>query len=450
MTTTRAIGIVRVSQRTDDSGHSPEVQARALLKQAGDERLTLSPADIWDENLDANGHARPASAGAQLIDRPRLREAVEAVESGEAVAIIAERFDRLFRDLDVQREVIRRVENAGGRLITAAGAITHATAEAELHANLNGSIAQYTKRTAMERSRAAVQLAIDEGKVPWPGVTPGYVRLDSGTFAPGPLAPVVAEAFRLRCQPGVTLENVRTYLRANGLPNLTLRRTQTLLKSRVVRGEINFKGYTSNLTAFDAIVDEQTWQRAQNAVEPRGRQAKSERLLSRLGVLRCGSCGGTMVINTGKGQYRCASVNECSHRVAVGADRTDAEVVAVVREALANVEGRASVEQDAADAERDLERAVAAFNAAVTTFDGMEAEPVVRERLIALRDERDRAMERVEHLRRQSAALAVNVADDWDRLTLDERRALIRATVERVDVGAGRGADRITVHLFSE
>jgi hypothetical protein len=46
-------------------------------------------------------------------------------------------------------------------------------------------------------------------------------------------------------------------------------------------------------------------------------------------------------------------------------------------------------------------------------------------------------------------ALSVNASTDWERLTVDEKRSLIRATVERASVAPGRGgADRIAVDLF--
>jgi hypothetical protein len=45
----------------------------------------------------------------------------------------------------------------------------------------------------------------------------------------------------------------------------------------------------------------------------------------------------------------------------------------------------------------------------------------------------------------------IRAADDWDRLSFEARRALIRATVERAIVRTqGRGADRISVELFRE
>jgi hypothetical protein len=177
-------------------------------------------------------------------------------------------------------------------------------------------------------------------------------------------------AGRLSCAPppGVTLEQVRRFLRGNGFPGITLRRTQTLLKSRVVRGEIHFGAYAPNLAAHEPIIPERLWRDVQNAAEPRGRRAKSERLLARLGVLRCGTCGGTMVINSLKGQYRCASNNICSHRVTIGADATDKLVTDHVRRALEGMEGRASADRDARDADAALEHAQAELDAAIRAF----------------------------------------------------------------------------------
>jgi len=39
----------------------------------------------------------------------------------------------------------------------------------------------------------------------------------------------------------------------------------------------------------------------------------------------------------------------------------------------------------------------------------------------------------------------VNASTDWDRLTLDEQRALIRATVDQAVVVPGRSPERITI-----
>lgn len=444
----RAIGIVRVSQRDDDAGHSPEVQARALLKQAQDGAFALDPRDIWDENVDDNGRVRPASGGALLHERPKLRAAVEAVERGEAHIIVAERFDRLFRDLDVQREVIQRVEAAGGRLVTAAGKISHATAEAELHANLNGAIAQYTKRTAMERSWDAVEIAIEEGRVPWKSSTPGYDTDEHGRLVPNEQAEIVERAFQMRAD-GATVARVRELLRESGIER-SYHGVMTLLKSRVVLGEIHFGRHTPNLRAHEPIVDRVLWQRVQRVSSPRGRKAKSDRLLARLGVLRCGTCGARMVVGTSNNSgyyiYRCPPTGDCSRRCTISAEVVEGAVVEAVKGALADVEGRASAAAGAKRAVQALDEAQTALDNAIKAFAaaGVAAEPEAVAQIAALREARDRARTAVEQAGSVDDALAVSV-EDWDDLTLEERRGLIRATVERVIVSPGRGPGRVEI-----
>jgi site-specific DNA recombinase len=370
----RAIGIVRVSQREDDSGHSPEVQARAILTKAATEGLTVVPDDIWDENVDSLGRIRPVSGGALLADRPKLEAAVSAVERGEAVAIIAERFDRLFRDLDVQRQVINRVEAAAGRLVVAAGEISHATAEAELQANMNGAIAQYNKRTAMERSWAAVDVAIEEGRVPWRDTTPGYNTVD-GCLVPNADAQIVREAFQMRAD-GATIAEVRTFLRDHGIER-SYHGVTHLLGSRVVLGELHFGKHTPNPHAHDAIVDETTWRRVQAARQERGPRQRSDRLLARIDVLRCASCGSRMIVGTQRQHgrsypfYRCGRVREdCAERPAISAVLVEQLVTDAVQHALDGVVGRASAGQDAIEAEGVLERAQADLDAAIRAFAG--------------------------------------------------------------------------------
>jgi hypothetical protein len=46
-------------------------------------------------------------------------------------------------------------------------------------------------------------------------------------------------------------------------------------------------------------------------------------------------------------------------------------------------------------------------------------------------------------------AVTIDGAADWDKLTVEERRALIRATVKRAAINQGRGPARVAVELFS-
>jgi DNA invertase Pin-like site-specific DNA recombinase len=394
------------------------------------------------------------SGGTPLASREGLRSAVEAVEAGEADVVIVAYFDRLVRSLRVQDEVVSRVEAAGGRVVALDfGQVTGTTAAQWLSGTMIGAVSEYHRRSAGERSGEAQANAVARGVVPWPNIPPGYVRGDDGRLEPDPLtAPAVAEAFRRRAEDGATIAEVRDYLREQGVRR-SYHGVQALLGSQVVLGEIHF-GKLVNLDAHPAIINRATWERVQGVRVSRGRRAKSDRLLARLGVLRCGTCGARMVVGSSHhGRYpiyRCPPIGDCPRRVAISARKVEAVVVEGARRALAGVVGRASAQSDAREAEAASERAQGDLDAAIRAFAGLEDEVATRERLAELRRARDEARDRADHLRSLHTGLEISVGRDWDRLTLAERRGLIRAVVEQVTVAPGRGADRVTVHLLGE
>jgi site-specific DNA recombinase len=452
--TQRAIGIIRVSAskgREGDSFASPVEQRDKITAACKLQDLELL--DLMDE-IDVSG-------GTPLERRTGMREAVEAIEAGEANVIVAAYFDRLFRNLAVQEEVLRRVEAAGGKVLALdTGQVSTGSAGEWLDATMRGMMAEYQRRTTRDRSGEAQRRAVERGVPPWPNVTPGYVRADDGRFRPDPAkASIVRQAFELRADGGTVME-VRAFLTENGVLTsdgkpLSQHGVGTLLSSRVVLGEINF-GKLVNLNAHEPIVDRDLWNRVQRITVSRGRRAKSDRLLARLGVLRCASCGARMVVGTQTQNgrrypfYRCPPNGDCKHRVTVSAEIVESIVVDTVKGALANVEGRASAELAAHDAEVMAERTQAELDAAIRAFTGLDGEQAAVDRLAELRLARDRAQEQAEHLRSGRTAVSIRASEDWDRLTLAEQRGLVRAVVAQVVVGPGRGADRITVELVSE
>lgn len=56
----------------------------------------------------------------------------------------------------------------------------------------------------------------------------------------------------------------------------------------------------------------------------------------------------------------------------------------------------------------------------------------------------------MERLGGNRAALVINTANDWDRLSFDGRRALIQTTIESVTVHPGRGPGRASIKLIGE
>jgi site-specific DNA recombinase len=311
-----------------------------------------------------------------------------------------------------------------------------------------GMVAEYHRRVTAERTAEAKRRAVERGVAPFPNVPPGYRRRSDGRLEPHPKeARIVADSFQLRAD-GATVMEVRDFLRRKGIDR-SFHGTQALLTSRIVLGELRF-GKIVNTSSHPAIVDKRTWDKVQRMRSPRGRRAKSERLLARLGVLRCGTCGARMVVGTAHNNnyymYRCPPVSDCPRRVTVSAELAEQVVTDKVRDLLDGKNGTASVADGVADAERELGLADQDLDAAVRAFTGLDDVEAAQERLRELREDRDRKRDRLAELEAAAApAVSVSGSSDWDLLTIDEQRALIRALIDRADVAPGKGPDRITV-----
>jgi DNA invertase Pin-like site-specific DNA recombinase len=469
MNSPRAIGIVRVSQRDNDSGQSPEVQRRALGRMTELHGWSLAADDVLDENVDNGGRVRQKSGGADLADRLKLRWAVEEIEAGHAGVLAAENFDRLFRNIDVQRSVIQRVETAGGEGWRKDGRVSIRRALPKFVSGIEGLTNEYVKDAAEERSWDAVEIAIEQGKVPWPKIPPGLLRNDDGTVRPDPnLAATVRRAFNMRARRhAATIAEVRDYLRSRGIER-SYHGVTKMLGDRIYVGEIHFGTHTPNLKAYEPpVVDRDLFDRVQRQVVPRGRRSSSPRLLARLArvekdardpILRCASCGCGMVMGTQRQNgrsypfYRCPNSgkgDDCPQRMAIGAELAEAAVVDAVKAALADAEGRASAKTEAREAAEAADEAQANYRNALAVLKDFGDEAAVA-KLRDLKAEAESARERAERLGGRKAAVTVNAAKDWDRLTLEEQREIVKATVESATVNPGRGRDRVTVRLFGD
>ena len=239
---------------------------------------------------------------------------------------------------------MQRVEAAGGQVLAIdTGRVTGESAGQWLSGTMLGAVAEYTRRTIGERIAGGIVDAIGRGVPPWNGVTAGYRKLADSTWEPDPVnAPIVVRAFELRAE-GATLQEVQTFLTANGI-TLSYPGVRKLLLSRHVLGELHFGSFEPNLRAWLPIVDVDLWSAVQRANRPAGRPAtRGERLLARVGVLRCGSCGARMSVNNHKGSYyRCGAHRGSATRgPRVGAELVEAYVVGKVRERLADAAGAA-------------------------------------------------------------------------------------------------------------
>lgn len=307
-----------------------------------------------------------------------------------------------------------------------------------------GAVSEYVRRTIAERSAAGQAVAIERGR--WPVVLiPGYRRQEDGAIELDPeTSRPVAQAFRMRAK-GATVAKVREHLAKHDILR-SYHGTVSLLASRQAIGEIRVGEHVGTVPA---LIDRGTFDRAQRQTPPRGPRARSERILARLGVLRC-HCGSRMVVasshNSEYWTYRCPPNGDCERRTSISAEMVEGLVVDEVKRLLAGISETASMADGVSDAAREPEDAQAAFDGAIRAFSGLETEPAAVERLRDLRDARDAARARHEELaaNRDATTLAVSVGD-WDELSRDAQRALITAVLEKVVVKPGRGAGRVTI-----
>jgi len=255
-------------------------------------------------------------------------------------------------------------------------------------------------------------------------------------------ARIVVQAFRRRDR-GASLVGIQAWLAEHGIER-SISGVASMLRSRMYLGEIHF-GELHNLKAHEPIVkDRALFERVQRRTVSRGRQARSERLLARLGVLRCGSCGSRMVINSYSGSYRCGdtSANRCQRRAAVKADRVEAMVLDAVRaySATVDVHGRASRKQQIRAADEAIERADADLDDTIRQLSelGLLGRPASQETLGKLA----KALDDAHAVRARLGEGAVNdviAPDDISNLRepakqLAAWRRMITDTVESVTV----------------
>lgn len=454
----RAIGIARVSvegRRTEERLYSYAEQADAIAASCERDGLDLLHV----------GRERNVSGGADLKNRPELSRAVEAVEAGDADLIVVAYFDRFFRSLTVQHDVVARIEAAGGELLALDhGRLTNGTAAERLNSNMMGAVAQFYREQSGEKSRAGQASAVARGALPWSRVPWGYRRREDSTLEPIPeLVPLVREVFERRVA-GHSITQLRRWLREQGVDR-TARGVQQMLAQRIYVGELHFKTQI-NLHACEPIVDRDLFDRAQAMVIPRGPQPKATSLLARLRVIRCGGCGtplGTMKLPRQNDLvvYRCASTNlDCPNHVTINADIADSVVAQAVKDALtvAQAEGTASLDDEHAEAQQARDAAQDSLDRAIATMTAADLldEPSAVEKLTGLRRARDAAQDALDARERRRGTRRLTVtADDWERLSHDARRELISVLIERIEVapsgrGTGkmvRGAERLTVTL---
>ncbi|MCB2048533.1 MAG: recombinase family protein, partial [Novosphingobium sp.] len=278
-------------------------------------------------------------------DRPGLNCAMQAIENGEANILLAEALDRISRDQEDLARIFKRIRFRGARIVT--------LSEGEvgsLHIGMGGTISAVYVEQLAEKTRRGQIGRVEAGRIPG-GNSYGYrpVRKlrEDGEPERGlreideDQADIVRRIFHEYAE-GRSPREIAARLNAEGVPSprgghwraSTIighrQRRNGILNNELYRGRILYNRQSfrkdpetrkrvsrpnaeSELVTADVptlrIVDEDLWKRVHDRVasygdRPSHMARRPKRLMS--GLLRCGSCGGTVTI-LGADRWGCSS-----------------------------------------------------------------------------------------------------------------------------------------------
>lgn len=236
-----------------------------------------------------------------------LRDA--ALAKFDVVAVVD--LDRLTRseDLAERGAVLGAFQRAGVKIASAhtGQVLDLSTSSGDLFATLHAFFAAEENRKRSERVRAGKISAAQRGRKV--GLGPYGLAYDRETNAwtiDPKTAPIVREIFE-RVAEGESCWALAVDLNARGIPfrqpgRVWARgRVYDLLNSRHPVGEWVAHVATHTIVSVPAIITEELWQRAQDALVA-GRKAalrKTKHVYLLEGLARCGACGGRMFVQSG-------------------------------------------------------------------------------------------------------------------------------------------------------
>jgi DNA invertase Pin-like site-specific DNA recombinase len=465
-----ADGYIRVSRRGGREGESfisPEVQRKKIADWA-----KLHDVEIvqWWEEIDQSG---------AKLERPMFQEALARCERGETGGIVVARLDRFARSAVDALESIKRLNQAGARLVSVEDNFDGSTPMGRFAIGILTLIAELELERIKESWTNAAREAVARGVHISARPPTGYRRDDSGRLhVDEPAASAIREVFRRRAL-GASWAELARYLDAEGIrpptgnPHWSKVGVADLVKNPVYLGQARGGGFVND-NAHEPIVTRAEFDTAQSMKKslftPHDGSLASQAMLG--GLARCAGCGHTLKItgNTDRKTGERYPVYYCTGRYATGlcpsrattrASLVDSYVEeqvlralqaegGLLAQAVAASEAIEAVARAAEEAEHELDLFV--NNPKLLTILGEEKFlDGVQSRQQAL----DHARQELTQAKQQSN-LADELADGdllvaWPTLTVQEKRRLMHGLLDRVVVkraaGRGRHADPIAERI---
>jgi DNA invertase Pin-like site-specific DNA recombinase len=467
-----ADGYVRVSRRAGREGESfisPELQRKKISDWA-----KLHDVEIvqWWEEIDQSG---------AKLQRPMFQEALARCEGGESGGIVVARLDRFARSAVDALESIKRLNQAGARLVSVEDNFDGSTPMGRFAIGILTLIAELELERIKESWSAAVREAVGRGVHISARPPAGYRRDDSGRLVvEDGAAEAIREAFRRRAL-GASYSELARFLEEQGLlpstgnPHWSGTGIAGLLRNRVYLGEAR-SGSVVNREAHEPIVTQAEFDAAQGQRTLLGaaEQSLSAKALLK-GIVRCAGCGHTLkiagsfdsLLGRRVPNYYCVgryAKGHCPARASISAAKLDPYVEAQVLAALGAEGGPLAQPVDASER---IEQAARRIHDAEHELDlylsGELVSVIGQERFLQGLESRQQLLEQAQaeltQLRSQTALTEELTSGDlltaWPELDVREKRQLLHGLLERVEVtrsdGRKRGAlpldERVTIVL---
>lgn len=440
------IRVSRVGGREGASFISPTVQTDKIHALA---RLRGYTIVAVYEDLDESGTRNT---------RPGFQKVLQRVEAGETDGVIVAKLDRFARSVPDAANAIRRIQAAGGQLVSVDDNFDSSTPIGKFAVTMMLAIAELEIDRIRESWSVAQELAVRRGVHVASRTPTGYQRGQDSRLVEDPHAgPAVRDVYLGRAA-GRSLRELARLLEDRqvsgpyGNQAWTSSAVATILSNRVYLGEAR-SGKHRNPDAHPALVSLVEWMAAQN-VRPGTTAIGEGALLS--GILRCAGCRYVMKPDrmrlrdgTHARIYRCRgehAAGMCYSRASVMGRVIEPFVVGAVFDALEPggtlaAPAVGSVENDrlrenleTARAEFELWRdAVSIVSVGRDTY--LEGLRVRSERVDVA--EQAYVEEASRHLRGLPGAAELRAA--WASFPLAAQRRILGAGVDAVMLRAGRG-----------
>jgi len=449
------IRVSRVGGRSGESYISPAVQRDKITGWAELHEVTIGQV-VVEEDV----------SGAKPVDERELGTLLKRVESGESAGIVAFKLSRFGRGALETLQAVERIRKAGGRLVTIEDGVDSAKPGGRLLLTVLAGLAEEELEQRRSGWAAARRQALERGV--HVGPTPiGYRRRGDGRLEEDPLAaPFVAGAFRRRGE-GQSWGTIARFLAENnvlplerkGQKSVAWSRTgvMSVIRNRVYRGELHDGDELVCKDAHQPLVSEGEWKLAQlGGIGPlyvKDGSIAAQGLLT--SIAYCAACGHRLSLtgSTNKNGERIANYFCRTHHAgsgdcpqpAVASTRTlDPYVEGLLLEALADPASKlvkaheigARISETAArmkQEEEELDSFLATELASVLGPERYRAEVERRQEAVrdALRDFNE-AMRANLVLGQEESRTPTQLVNAWPTLTMEEKRAVVRAYIDRV------------------